>query len=267
MAQSRTLSVGLEVHKEAIAVASVAQDHGAEVLSLGTIGTRQGAIEKRLRPLQSKGQPLVCVYDAGPCGSWLSRYLMNKGDVGGGVAPSWLPTKPGDRGTTDRRDARHLARLLRAGDLPPVSVPAVDDAASRALSRAREATLRALKAAQWRRKACVLRHDIRETGRAQWRPAHLRWLREGVWPTPAQQMVLQAYVQTVTAQTERRQRLEHALPAQGPPWRFQPVVEAGQALRGVPCTVAVPTVAARGALTRGENPRQLRHSLGLTPSA
>ena len=59
-----------------------------------------------------------------------------------------MPHKPGDRGTTDRRDARPLARLMRSGDLPPVSVPAIDAEARRALSRARAATLRERKAAK-----------------------------------------------------------------------------------------------------------------------
>ena len=71
MAQSRTLYVGMDVHKESSAVAYVAQDHGAEVLSRGTIGTRPCDSDKLLRPLQSQGQQLVFVYEAGPCGSWL----------------------------------------------------------------------------------------------------------------------------------------------------------------------------------------------------
>jgi hypothetical protein len=40
MPQSSTLDVGLDVHNESIAVAYGAQDHGAEVTYLGTIGTR-----------------------------------------------------------------------------------------------------------------------------------------------------------------------------------------------------------------------------------
>jgi len=229
MQQSSTLYVGLDVHKESIAVAYVAQDHGAEVVSLGTIGTRQCDIDKLLRHLQSKGQQLVFVYEAGPCGYWLYRYLMKKGYVCWVVAPSLIPKKPGDRVKTDRRDARQLARLMRSGDLTPVSVPAVDDEAIRDLSRAREETLRDLKAAKLRLKAFVLRHDIRSTGRANWSPAHLRWLSEVVCPTPAQPMVFQEYVQTVTEQTARLQRLEHELRDQVKTWRFQPVVEALQA--------------------------------------
>jgi len=151
-------------------------------------------------------------------------------------------------------------------DLTPVYVPAVDDAAIRDLSRAREDTLRDLKAAKLRLKAFVLRHDIRYTGRANWSPAHLRWLSEVVCPTPAQQIVFQEYVQTVTEQTERLQRLEHELHEQVKTWRLAPVVEALQALRGVQFTVAVTTVAELGDLTRFENPRQLMSYLGLTPS-
>jgi len=267
MQQSSTLYVGLDVHKESIAVAYVSQDHGAEVVSLGTIGTRQCDIDKLLRHLQSKGQQLVFVYEAGPCGYWLYRYLMKKGYVCWVVAPSLIPKKPGDRVKTDRRDARQLARLMRSGDLTPVYVPAVDDEAIRDLSRAREDTLRDLKAAKLRLKAFLLRHDIRYTGWANWSPAHLRWLSEVVCPTPAQHIVFQAYVQTVTEQTARLQRLEHALRDQVTTWRFQPVVEALQALRGVQFTVAVTTVAELGDLTRFNNPRQLMHYLGLTPSA
>src|SRR5262252_10721721 len=71
LSQASTLYVGMDGHKESIAVASVAQAHGAAVVSRGTIGTRQCAIDKRRRPLQSQGQQLVFVYEAGPCGSWL----------------------------------------------------------------------------------------------------------------------------------------------------------------------------------------------------
>ena len=68
MAQGSTLFIGLDVHKETIAVAYVGEERGAEVLSLGTIGTRQCDIEKLIRNLQSKGKALHFVYEAGPCG-------------------------------------------------------------------------------------------------------------------------------------------------------------------------------------------------------
>src|SRR6266478_5229060 len=113
MSQSRTLSVGMDVHKESIAVAYVAQEHGAEVVSPGTFGTRQCDIDTLIRKLQSKAKQLVFVYEAGPCGYWLYRYLTKKDYVCWVVAPSLIPTRAGDRVKTDRRDAMQLARLMR----------------------------------------------------------------------------------------------------------------------------------------------------------
>jgi transposase len=266
MPQSSTLYVGLDVHKESIAVAYVAKDHDAEVIYLGSIGTRQADIDQVVRKLQAKAKHLVFVYEAGPCGYWLYRYLTKKGYVCWVVAPSLIPKKAGDRVKTDRRDAVQLARLMRSGDLTPVYVPTVEDEAIRDLSRAREDAMCDLKAAKFRLKAFLLRHDIRYTGQATWGPAHLRWLSEVVCPTPAQQIVFQEYIRAVNEHTERLQRLEQELQEQVKSWRLHPVVEALQALRGVQFIVAVTTVAELGDLTRFDNPRELMKFLGLIPS-
>jgi transposase len=266
MPQSSTLYVGLDVHKESIAVAYVAKDHDAEVMYLGSIGTRQADIDQVVRKLQAKAKHLVFVYEAGPCGYWLYRYLTKKGYVCWVVAPSLIPKKAGDRVKTDRRDAVQLARLMRSGDLTPVYVPTVEDEAIRDLSRAREDAMCDLKAAKFRLKAFLLRHDIRYTGQATWGPAHLRWLSEVVCPTPAQPIVFQEYIRAVNEHTERLQRLEQELHEQVKSWRLHPVVEALQALRGVQFIVAVTTVAELGDLTRFDNPRELMKFLGLIPS-
>src|SRR5215467_11167392 len=121
MHPSRTLSIGWDVHQASIAVAYVAKEPHVEVVSLGPIGPRQWGIDTLVRQLQSTRKPLVFGYEAGPCGYGLSRSLTNKGQVCWVIAPSLTPTKPGDRVTTSRRDAITLARLMRSGDLPPVS--------------------------------------------------------------------------------------------------------------------------------------------------
>jgi len=108
---SKTLYVGLDVHKESIAVAYAPEDRGAEVVSLGSVGTRQCDTDKLIRKLESKGATLIFVYEAGPCGYWLYRYLTRKGLSCHVVAPSLIPRKPGDRVKTDRRDAIHAGRL------------------------------------------------------------------------------------------------------------------------------------------------------------
>ena len=245
-----------------MAVAYVAQDHGAEVVYLGTIGTRQGDSITLIRQLQAHSPQLVFVYEAGPCGAWLYRDLPPKGPIGWVVAPSLIPKKAGDRVKTDRRDAIKLARLMRSGDLTPVYVPAVEDEAIRDLCRAREDAIRDLKAAKFRLKAFLLRQDIRDTGRATWRPAHLRWLREVVCPTPAPQIVFQEYVRAVTEHPARLQRLEQALQEQVQDLALAPGGRCPPGVAGVQCPVAVTPVAALGDLTRFENPRQLMSYLG-----
>ena len=111
--------------------------------------------------MTSKSSALVFVYEAGPCGYWLYRYLTKKDLTCWVVAPSLIPKKAGDRVKTDRRDAMALARLMRSGDLTPVYVPRIEDEAIRDLSRAREDALQDLKAAKFRLKAFLLRQDIR----------------------------------------------------------------------------------------------------------
>jgi transposase len=266
MAHSSTLFVGLDVHKESIAVAYVSEEREAEVVFLGTSGTRQGDIDKLLRKLQAKGKKLHFVYEAGLCGYWLYRYLTKKKLLCWIVAPSCIPKKASERVKTDGRDAVQLARLLRSGDLTPVYIPRVEDEAIRDLVRAREDALRDLKAAKVRLKAFLLRQDMRYEGRANWGAAHLRWLAEVVCPTPAQQIVFQEYVRAVSEHTERLQRLEAELPALVQSWRWAPVIEAIQALRGVQFTAAVTLIAELGNLARFANPHPLMSYLGLIPS-
>lgn len=263
---STSLFIGLDVHKESIAVAYAPDVSGAEVISLGSIGTRQCDIDKLIRKLHAKAAQLRFAYEAGPCGYSLYRYLTKRGLSCQVAAPSLIPRKAGDRVKTDRRDAMTLARLLRSGDLTPVYVPSVDDEAIRDLCRAREDAVHDLKSAKFRLKALLLRQDIRYQGRASWGPAHLRWLARVVCPTPAQQIVFQEYLRAVTEQHERLQRLDETLRDLLPAWRLAPVVESLQALRGVQSTTAITVVAELGDLTRFDTPRQLMSFLGLTPA-
>ncbi|PYO96984.1 MAG: IS110 family transposase [Gemmatimonadetes bacterium] len=126
----------LDVHAETIAVA-VAEPSG-EVRSLGVIPNRPETVAQLIRKLGSREHLRAC-YEAGPCGYVLYWQLTKLGVACDVVAPTLVPTKPGDRVKTDRRDAENLARCHRAGDLTPVWVPDVAHEALRDLVRAREA--------------------------------------------------------------------------------------------------------------------------------
>jgi transposase len=265
MTQSTPLFVGLDVHKDSIAVAHARAGAEAPVF-VGEIGSRQADIDQLLRRLQGKAATLQVAYEAGPCGYGLHRYLTGKGVACQVVAPSLIPRKAGDKVKTDRRDAVTLARLLRSGDLTAVYVPSIDDEAIRDLCRARDAARLTMKNAKLRLKAFLLRLGLHYVGRADWNAAHRRYLAKVVCPTPAQQIVFQESLRAVDEQVERIVRLETELRDALPRWRLAPVVAALQALRGVQWLVAITVVAELGDLTRFDNPRQLGAFVGLIPS-
>ena len=160
MPHATTRFVGVDVHKDAIAVASVSDAREAEVVFLGRIGTRQCDLDQRIRPLHLEREPLVFGSEAGPCGSWRYRDRTKNKLLAGSWPPALVPKQAGDRVNTDRREATQRARLRRSGDLTRVYVPAVEAEASRDLSRAREDTRRDLQAAKSRVKAFLRRQDL-----------------------------------------------------------------------------------------------------------
>lgn len=266
MAQPTPLFVGLDVHKDSIAVAHAQGQSADPPVFVGSIGPRQADLDKLIRRLEAKTPALVFAYEAGPSGYVLHRYLTSRGFVCQVVAPSLIPKKPGDKVKTDRRGAVALARLLRLGDLTRVYVPTVDDEAIRDLCRARDAARLTLKNAKLRLKAFLLRLGRHYVGRADWNEAHRRYLAKVVCPTPAQQIVFQESVRAVDEQVDRRHRLEAELLERAPAWRLDPVVHALQALRGVQFLVAITVVAELGDLTRFDSPRQVAAFVGLVPS-
>jgi transposase len=264
MSSDSVVLVGLDVHKDSIMVAySVGF---GDVENLGKISPRATDIDRLCKRMQSKASQVMFVYEAGPCGYGLHRQLTGKGHQCMVCAPSLIPRKPGERVKTDRRDAARLVRSLRAGDLSPVHVPTIEDEACRDLVRAWGAAKQDLKQARQRLKAFLLVHDVRYTGRADWGPAHRRWISGYSFDLPWQQIAFEEHRRTVEDRLTQCARLETTLREAAPQWRFYPVVEALQALRGVQFTTAIGLMAELGDLSRFDHPRQLMAWLGVTPS-
>jgi transposase len=82
--------------------------------------------------------PVHVFYEAGPCGYALQRQMTTDRIACDVIAPALMPRKPGERVKTNRRDARKLAELGRAGLLTVVQPPTPGDEAVRDLARARD---------------------------------------------------------------------------------------------------------------------------------
>jgi transposase len=259
--------IGLDTHKVSTEVAHIEDQRGAKIVHHGKIKTNKAAITKLARQYQSKypQATLHFVYEAGPCGYWIYRLLTSLGHYCYVVAPSLIPKKPGDKIKTDKRDAMKLAKLLKSEDLTPIYVPEPEDEAIRDLSRARETAMKDLKDAKYQLKGLFLRNNITCKVNDNWSNQHLRWLTELVLPHPSQQIVLQEMIQTITERIKRVERLVNELAHQAKQWRYYPVVQALQAMRGIRFLVAIGTIAELGDLRRFDHPRKLMAYLGLVP--
>lgn len=258
--------IGLDTHKSTIAVA-VADGLGGSARFYGEIANTPEAISKLVRKLCPDGEVLSFCYEAGPCGYEIYRQISRLGHHCSVVAPSLIPTKPGERVKTDRRDSEKLSRLDRAGELTPVWVPDQEQEAMRDLTRAREDMKDLERRTKQRLNAFLLRYGrIYADGKSRWTQAHFRWLEKLKFDQVVQQIVFQEYVDAVKQSAARVAGLVTEMERALESWTLAPVVEALMALRGVKLITAMTIMAELGDITRFDSPRQLMSFVGLVPS-
>jgi transposase len=256
--------VGLDVHKESIAIA-VADGDGSTPEDVATIPNEMTALLKRLRRVGG-GAKLRCCYEAGPTGFVLQRALSAAGIECIVVAPSLVPRTAGDRVKTDRRDAVKLARFLRSGDLTEVHVPDAATEAMRDLERCRDDAKRAERTARHQLSKFLLRHGRIYDGKTAWTGMHLAWIRSQEFEHEAHNRVLVDSVHAVENATARVELLTKDIVELVESWSLRPLVKALQTLRGVQVVTAVILAAELGDFARFASAPALMAYLGLVPS-
>ena len=258
--------VGLDAHKDTIAV-SVADAVGGRARFYGEVANTPAALKRVMRRLSPDGEVVSYCYEAGPCGYGIYRQITQSGHDCQVVAPSLIPTRPGDRVKTDRRDSEALARLHRAGELTSVWVPDEEQEAIRDLTRAREDMKHLERQSKQRLLAFLMRHGRNfEPGKTKWTQTHWRWLEKLAFKQPVQQIVLQEYIDNVKQHQQRIAALEQEMANALQEWQLAPVVEGLMALRGCRLITAMTIVGELGDISRFDSPRQLMAYLGLVPS-
>jgi transposase len=256
--------IGLDVHKETIAVATLRPEGLA--CEERIIANTPEAIRKLIAGLGDPGSLRAC-YEAGPTGYDTHRLLSLLGVDCDVIAPALIPRRPGLRIKTDRIDARTLARLHRAGELTAIRVPSTKEEALRELVRAREDLKRDRRIARQRIKSFLLRYGRRYPHpRSGWTGSYETWLSAQRFDEPAVQA---AFAHLLSAHSVRNAQLA-ALDGE--------VLEAGRSaeialpvallrsFRGIDTLSAVTIVAEVGDFRRFGSAAAFMAFTGLVPS-
>src|SRR5450432_1988136 len=255
--------VALDTAKLRNAVAIADAGRNGEIRYLGEIDNTEAETRKLVAKLASKHARLTFCYEAGPTGYGLYRLIKSIGHDCIVVAPSLIPSKPGDRVKTNRRDAVNLVKLLRAGELTAVWVPDARHEAMRDLVRARDAAVKDYRIKRQNVSSLLLRLGRHYPGKKTWGRTHINWLTSLKLEHREQRIAFEEMLLAVRQVRERIERLEQAMREAVADWTLAPVIEAVQ-------VASIWSGRSRSwpslAISRFENPRQLMAYLGLTPS-
>lgn len=258
MTDPKTVAVGLDVHKSSIRLAAV---RAGELLAERTLEHDHEAL---IAALSRWPGARVC-QEAGPTGFGLHRALTAAGIDSVIVAPGLVPSRPGDRVKTDKRDARRLAGLHSAGLLTEIFVPSVELEALRDLVRAREDARLDRMRARHRLGKFLLRHDRRMPTQC-WGPTRRAWLGRQAFERAGEQQAFDDYLLAVDQVDRRIEMLQRAIgesAAEGPHAR---VVGRLRCMRGIDTLTAVGLVVEAGDFSRFKTAEQFMSFCGLVPS-
>jgi transposase len=254
--------VGLDVHARSTHAAAI------DTMTGELVRKRFGAgLTEPVAWLESLAGPVRACYEAGPTGFGLYRAAIEVGIAIEVIAPSKTPRAAGDRVKTDRRDAELLARLLLAGSLKAVVVPAPEVEAARELTRAHDACRRDLMTARHRVSKMLLRHGIIYPKDNTWGTEHRKWLARQQFSEQMSELVFADLVAHVDGLIARKAELAERISqlALDPLW--WPTVARLRAFRGIDTLSALSIHLELGAdWQRFERPTALGAWLGLTPS-
>ncbi|MCA1837332.1 MAG: IS110 family transposase [Gemmatimonadales bacterium] len=258
-----TTYVGVDAHKKDLFIAMLVGDSAMPVT--WTVPNEPHAIRRLVRRLEREAPgPVRVCYEAGPCGYALQRQMTTARVHCQVIAPGLVPRKPGERVKTNRRDARKLAELLRAGLLTEVRPPTPAEEAVRDLCRARDDAREDRQRCRQRLGKLLLRRGLHYGGR-NWTRAHRQWVDRLEWTQPAERVVVEDYWLAIDHVEARLRALDARLTeiAQTDPYR-EPVGWL-RCFRGIDTLTAIVIVAELHDFRRFQAPRALMAYLGLVP--
>lgn len=258
------LWVAIDQHKLSIVAAALPPSGGRP--EVHRIETTERAIGRFIDRLGGPDGLAVC-YEAGPGGFDLLRLLTRLGVACDVIAPSLIPVRAGDRVKTDRRDAKKLVRLYRAGELTYVQPPTPETEGLRDLLRCREDLRRARTAARHRVQKQLLRYGrIYRDGVKAWTGMHRTWVAGQRLDDPLAHAALEQMLLHLDGLDRQLDALDRRLEQIAQTDRWRPQVEVLVRFRGISTRTALGLIAEIGDFARFSHPRELASWLGIVPS-
>ena len=256
--------VGLDVHKEEIVAALyVGDDREASVEK--SFANDASVVRKtfgRWKDLYD----LRCCYEASSCGYVLQRWLAEMGVQCEIAAPSLIPVRPGDRYKTDRRDARKLGKLYRAGELSFVHIPTDKEESVRGLVRCRETMRKELNSSRhYVLKFLQLRGLSYRDGK-NWTRKHWRYLLALRFDGP-DATVWQEYMCLLQYKETRLEELDKQIETIAFSDLYAEVVGRLRCFKGIDTLTAMVLATEVGDFSRFASAQQLMSYFGLAPGS
>ena len=255
--------VALDVHKLSIVAAVLPPAGGRpEVVELENTPRALRRLVGRL------GGPegLAVAYEAGPAGWSIKRQLADLGVACDLIAPALIPVRPGDRVKTDRRDAKKLVRLLRAGELSFCAPPTPEQEGLRDLVRCREDLRDNRTRARHRVIKALLRHGHVFSDGKHWTMKHERWLDRQRLTDSHAQLALETMIAHLRMIDTQIAQLDAQLERISTHEMWAPGVRVLCGFRGLSTLTALGLLSEIGDFRRFATARELMSFLGLTPS-
>jgi len=259
-----TTYVGIDAHKKDLFIAMLIGNQEKPVT--WTVPNETQAVRRLIRKLERAAPGSVrCSYEAGPCGYTLQREMTTERVSCQVVAPALIPRKPGERIKTNRRDARKLAELSRAGLLTEVRPPTPAEEAVRDLCRARDDAREDLQRCHHRLGKLLLRRGLHFPGR-NWTRAHRQWIERIEWGHAPTGVVANDYLLAIDQLEARLTELDAALTAIAETAPYADPVGWLRCFRGIDTLTAILLLAELHDFRRFHDPRALMAYVGLVPS-
>ena len=214
---------------------------------------------------QAPGEVQFC-YEAGVCGFTLKRRIEQLECRCSVIAPSLVPTKPGERVKTDRKDAKKLLTMLKAGLLTEVHAPDEQAEADRELTRLRETARENLKRIRHQILKFLTRHGYVYTNGHHWTQKHITWMRTIEFTEPMLTNVFENYFDQMIYCIGRLQALDKQVELLADSQEYKEIVGILRCFHGIDTLTAITTLTEIFEFGRFESPRHLMSYLGLTPS-